>query len=66
MDYLHVQVDKHDITVYTTYISVDLAHHETFRAKVDKGGIKFDNTEKAFHFCCMKLHEEPFTIWLGL
>ena len=26
--------------VYTTYISVDLAHHENFRAKVCKGGIK--------------------------
>ena len=24
---------------YTTYISVDLAHHEIFRAKVGKGGI---------------------------
>ena len=24
---------------YTTYTSVDLAHHEIFRAKVDKGGI---------------------------
>ena len=25
---------------YTTYISVDLAHHVIFRAKVGKGGIK--------------------------
>ena len=24
---------------YTTYISVDLAHHKIFRAKVGKGGI---------------------------
>ena len=24
---------------YTTYISVDLAHHEIYRAKVGKGGI---------------------------
>ena len=24
---------------HTTYISVDLAHHKTFRAKVGKGGI---------------------------
>ena len=30
-----VQVDKHDITIYTTYISVDLAHHEIFHAKGD-------------------------------
>ena len=27
---------------YTTYISVDLAHHEIFRAKVGKGGINWD------------------------
>ena len=40
MDYLtYVQVNKHGITFYTTYISVDLAHHEIFRAKVGKGGI---------------------------
>ena len=26
---------------YTTYISVDLAHHEMFHAKVGKGGIKW-------------------------
>ena len=25
--------------IYTTYISVDIAHHEIFRAKVGKGGI---------------------------
>ena len=25
---------------YTTYISVDNVHHEIFRAKVGKGGIK--------------------------
>ena len=30
----YVQVDK-----YTTYIIVDLAHHEIFRAKVGKCGI---------------------------
>ena len=31
---------------YTTYICVDLAHHQIFRAKVGKGGIKgnFDVT----------------------
>ena len=27
---------------YTTNISVDLAYHEIFRAKVGKGGIKHD------------------------
>ena len=36
----YVQVDKHGITIYTTYISVDIAHHEIFNAKVGKGGIK--------------------------
>ena len=35
----YVQVDKHDITIYTTYTSVDFSHHEIFRAKVGKGGI---------------------------
>ena len=41
----YVQVDKHGITILyhlhqcTTYISVDLAHHEIFRAEVGKGGI---------------------------
>ena len=30
-------MDKHGITIYTTYISVDLAHHELFRAKIGKG-----------------------------
>ena len=35
----YVQVDKHGITIYTTYISVDLAHHKIFRVKVGKGGI---------------------------
>ena len=39
----YVKVDKHYILLfYTTYISVDLAHHEIFRAKVGKGGIIYD------------------------
>ena len=32
---------------YTTYISVDLAHHEIFHAKVGKGGIKSFGSIKA-------------------
>ena len=36
---------------YTTYISVDLAHYEVFRAKVGKGGIK-DLTK---HLCALIL-----------
>ena len=35
----YVQVDKHGITIYTTYISVDIAHHEILNAKFGKGGI---------------------------
>ena len=33
-------MDKHGIIMLYTYISVDLAHHEIFHAKVGKGGIK--------------------------
>ena len=36
----YVQVDKHRWIFYTIYISVDLAHHKIFRAKVGKGGIR--------------------------
>ena len=39
----YVQVDKHGITILYHYISVDLAHHEIFRAKVGKGGINIIN-----------------------
>ena len=34
-----VQMDNPWYNYYTTYISVYLAHHEEFRAKVGKGGI---------------------------
>ena len=37
------QMDKHGIVIYTTYISVDLAHHEIFRAKVGMSGIITDD-----------------------
>ena len=39
----YVQVDKHGITILyhlVTYISVNLAYHELFHARVGKGGIK--------------------------
>ena len=39
----YVQVDKYGITIYATYISVDLAHYEIFHAKVGKGGIRRHN-----------------------
>ena len=41
----YVLVDKHGI-FHTTYISVDLAHHEIFRAKVGKGGIMEANDSR--------------------
>ena len=48
----YVQVDKHGITIlYHLHISVDLAHHEVFHAKVGKCGIKRDNS----HFFQMHL-----------
>ena len=46
----YVQGDKHGI-IYTIYISVDLAHHEIFNAKVGKGGIKYETCENWFAFC---------------
>ena len=43
----YVQVDKHGITILYTYISVDLANHEIFRAKVGNGGIRVNITEES-------------------
>ena len=37
-------MDKHGITILI-YISVDLAHHKIFHAKVGKSGIKMDNAK---------------------
>ena len=37
---------------YTTYISVDIAHHEIFRAKVGKGGIKDARCFSKKYYCC--------------
>ena len=39
MDYLTYRWTNLVLLFYTTYISVDLAHHEIFHAKVGKGGI---------------------------
>ena len=41
-----VQVDKHGITILYHHISVYLAHHEIFCAKVGKGGIMLDVKSK--------------------
>ena len=47
-----MQVDKHGITIYTTYISVDRAHHEIVRAKVGKGGInQYNNQSSSIEWC---------------
>ena len=40
---------------YTTYISVDHAHHELFCAKVGKGGIK--------HFATKNHHLKQYLLW---
>ena len=40
MDYLTYRWTTHGITILYIYISVDLAYHKIFRAKVGKGGIK--------------------------
>ena len=39
MDYLTYRLTNMVLLFHTTYISVDLAHHEIFRAKVGKGGM---------------------------
>ena len=48
----YAQVDKH-LTFYITYISVDLAHHEIFRAKVGKGDLTAHACFKK-EFTCMQ------------
>ena len=40
---------------YTTYISVDLAHHEIFRAEVGKGGISNFKPTKFLHIRVLAL-----------
>ena len=50
----YVHVDKHGITIYTTYLSVDLAHHEIVCAKVGKGGINLLRT-----YCCISQSLPP-------
>ena len=40
MDYLTYRWTNIVYLLYTTYIGVDLAHHEIFLAKVGKGGIR--------------------------
>ena len=48
MDYLTYRLTTHGIVFYTTNISVDLAHHEIFHAKVGKSGIKNNNLVSEF------------------
>ena len=40
MDYLAYRYTNMIKLFHTTYISVDIAHHEIFHAKVGKSGIK--------------------------
>ena len=40
MDYPTYRWTNVVLQLYTTYISIDIAHHEIFRAKVGIGGIK--------------------------
>ena len=55
---------------YTTYISVDLAHREIFRAKVGKGGIKSCNLPLSCSFRGGTAHGSAYygggsgTIWM--
>ena len=44
----------HVYLFYTTYISVDIAYHEIFRAKVGIGGIKRILHEWSFNMEFMK------------
>ena len=56
----YVQVDKHDITILYTFISVDLAHHEIFRAKVGKGGIKLFTLKARSQLQLKQILRHPF------
>ena len=62
----YVKVDTHGKLFYTIYISVDLAHHEIFRAIVCKGGIKIVILflTRYAHYChyiiSMSIHDKPY------
>ena len=49
----YVQVDKRGITTFTTCVSVNLAHHEIFLAKVGKIGIS-----NSYTMGCAAVHED--------
>ena len=50
------------ILFYTTYFSVDLAHHEIFRAKVGKGGINGISTCKIQDQACPHTDDPVFIL----
>ena len=58
MDYLTYRWTNIVQLLYTTNISVDLAHQKIFHAKVGKGGINFMNVEN-FNKLLFKLKEAP-------
>ena len=41
---------------YTTYINVDLAHHNIFGVKVGKGGIKYCSMRRSVKTTCTCVH----------
>ena len=45
----YVQVDKHGITIYTTYINIELTHHEIVHVKVGKNGISKEKSHEFAH-----------------
>ena len=59
MDHLTYRWINKVLLFYTTYISVDLAHHKIFRAKVGKGGIK---TLHSCNFLSYKGHQMYYSI----
>ena len=62
----YVKMDKNGMTIYTIYISVDLAHHDIFRAKIGKGGIKRGIPPEQRARVCFRTSILPFRISVRL
>ena len=45
----YVLVDKHGITIYTTYISIELTHHEIVHANIGNDGISKEKSHELAH-----------------
>ena len=62
----YVQVDKHGLLFYTTYISVDLAHHEVVCAKVGTGGMNINiYTLLVVRLICFQVLSDPVFLFLN-